>query len=110
MHRLIPLFHRAGVKALFSGHEHNFQHSAADGINYFVSGAAGKVRPETPNRFAEAHTRSWSNKGHFLLVEIVEDRMTVRPIGELGADGTLTDIRRLGPGGGEVTEPIVIRV
>ena len=108
MHRLIPLLQRAGVKVLFSGHEHNFQHSPVDGIHYFVSGAAGKVRRETPNRFAEAHTHSWSDKGHFLLVEIVGDRMTVRPIGELAADGTLTEIRRLGPGGAEVTGPIVI--
>ena len=42
MAALIPLFQRAGVKAVFSGHEHNFQHSRADGIDYFVTGAAGK--------------------------------------------------------------------
>jgi tartrate-resistant acid phosphatase type 5 len=109
MHRLIPLFQRAGVKALFSGHEHNFQHSTVDGIHYFVTGAAGKVRRDTPDGFDEAHTQSWSNKGHFLLVEIVGNRLTVRPIGEPGAGGILTDIRRWGPDGGEVTEPIVIR-
>ena len=49
MVRLIPLFERSGVKVVFSGHEHNFQHSRTDGIDYFVSGAAGKVR----NRRAE---------------------------------------------------------
>ena len=27
MQRLIPLFERSGVKVMFSGHEHNFQHS-----------------------------------------------------------------------------------
>jgi tartrate-resistant acid phosphatase type 5 len=110
MHRLLPLFHRAGVKAMFSGHEHNFQHSVVDGINYFVSGAAGKLREEMPNQFAEAHTRSWSSRCHFLLVEIAGDRMVVRAIGELDDEAGLTDIPRLGSAGGHVTEPMVIRV
>ena len=44
MARLLPLFERSGVKVVFSGHEHNFQHSRTDGIDYFVSGGAGKVR------------------------------------------------------------------
>jgi hypothetical protein len=34
MVRLLPLFRRSGVKAMFSGHEHNFQHSRFDGIDY----------------------------------------------------------------------------
>ena len=45
MERLVPLFERAGVKVVFAGHEHNFQHSLADGIHYFVTGAAGKASP-----------------------------------------------------------------
>ena len=51
MARLLPLFDRAGVKAMFSGHEHNFQHSRAGGIDYFVTGAGGKFRRAAPDRF-----------------------------------------------------------
>ena len=49
MHKLLPLFERAGVKAIFSGHEHNFQHSRHGGIDYFVTGGAGKVRRGRPS-------------------------------------------------------------
>jgi tartrate-resistant acid phosphatase type 5 len=108
MQSLIPLFQRAGVKAVFSGHEHNFQHSIVDGINYFVSGAAGKLRRIVPDEFDKARTRSWSSSCHFLLVDIADDVMTVRAIGELGTSPTLIDIARLDPGGVPVTEPMVI--
>jgi len=109
MEKLLPLFRRAAVKAMFSGHEHNFQHSIADGINYFVSGAAGKRRSGMPNEFGKAHTRSWSSSCHFLLVEIAGASMTVRAIGEVGPSG-LTDIPRFDPNGKPVTEAMVISV
>ena len=44
-------------KAMFSGHEHNFQHSSVDGIDYFVTGGAGRARAGAPDRFDDAHTR-----------------------------------------------------
>ena len=38
-------------------HEHNFQHSRADGIDYFVTGGGGKVRSGRPRQAStEAHT------------------------------------------------------
>ena len=109
MHRLIPFWQRAGVKAMFTGHEHNFQHSLIGGINYFVSGAGAKLRLATPDEFQKAHTQSWSDQCHFLLVQIARDQMTVRAIGELNANGTLTDIPRRDARGQPVTEPMVIR-
>jgi tartrate-resistant acid phosphatase type 5 len=110
MERLIPLFQRAGVRAVFSGHEHNFQHSFVDGIHYFVSGAAGKFRNEVPDQFVQAHTRSWSSRCHFLLVRIDGDKMVVRAVGELGSTATLTDISRFAPDGTTISEPMVIRL
>jgi hypothetical protein len=98
MARLIPLFAHAGVKAMFSGHEHNFQHSQAGGIDYFVTGAAGKFRDAVPNRFEAAHTQSWSSLCHFLLVRIDGGRMRVRAIGERAAAAPLlVDIERRTP-------------
>ena len=106
MARLIPLFKRAGVKAMFSGHEHNFQHSRVDGIDYFVTGAAGKFRGGAPDGTAAAGTRSWSPECHFLLARIEGDRMTVRPMSERTGE----EIARFGPDGERVGEPIVVRL
>jgi tartrate-resistant acid phosphatase type 5 len=109
MQRLIPLFARAGVKVVFSGHEHNFQHSLADGIHYFVTGAAGKLRRLAPDRFDEAHTVTWATECHFLLAAITGDTMRVRAIGEADApDRDPLDITRLDPAGGEHIGPMEI--
>ena len=105
MARLLPLFQRAGVKAMFSGHEHNFQHSRADGIDYFVTGAGGKFRRAIPDGFEEAHTQSWSHHCHFLLCVIEGASLEVRAIGELGAAG-LEEIPRFDPAGGAVAGPM----
>jgi tartrate-resistant acid phosphatase type 5 len=109
MEKLIPLFQRSGVKAVFSGHEHNFQHSRVDGIDYFVTGAGAKFRDETPDRFDEAHTRSWSAQCHFLLVRIQGDLMRVRAIGELSAAHAVSDIQRWNPQRRPATGPIEVR-
>jgi hypothetical protein len=106
MAKLLPLFARAGVRVMFCGHEHNFQHSRADGVDYFVTGAAGKFRGGTPDRFEEARTQSWSNACHFLLVRIEGETMTVRAIGEQTGDAALQDIVRRGPDGLVVSAPI----
>jgi hypothetical protein len=107
MEPLVRLFEQSGVRACFSGHEHNFQHAIWNGIDYFVSGAGSKIRRRTPRRFEEAHTDSWSGEAHFLLVTIEGDGMTVRAIGESPGDA-LADIPRLTPGGAKVQGPIVV--
>jgi hypothetical protein len=108
MDTLVELFEAAGVRACFSGHEHNFQHSRWNGIDYFVSGAGSKIRSGTPGRMEEAHTSSWAPSCHFLLVTIDGDAMTVRAIGEEDEDGELKDIGRFEPSGAPVRGPIVV--
>jgi tartrate-resistant acid phosphatase type 5 len=108
MEKVVDLFEQAGVRACFSGHEHNFQHSAWNGIDYFVSGAGSKIRRGTPRRFEDAHTQSWAAKCHFLLVTIDGGTMTVRAIGE-SADGEIVDIPRQTPEGELVQGPIVVK-
>jgi tartrate-resistant acid phosphatase type 5 len=107
MDRLLPLFASGGVRAVFSGHEHNFQHSATGGIDYFVTGAGSKVRKGSPSRLAEAHTVSWSDNAHFLLVTIDGDSMTVRAIGEEHRDGP-SDLVRYTPDGQALTGRITL--
>lgn len=106
MARLIPLFKRGGVKAVLAGHEHNFQHSRVDGIDYFVTGAAGKFRGGTPDRPDEAGTRSWSAECHYLQATIDAGTMTVRAMSERPGE----EIARLGPRGEPVNGPMVVRL
>ncbi len=107
MEPMIALFEKAGVRACFSGHEHNFQHSRWNGIDYFVSGAGSKIRRRAPGGFEAAHTVSWSVECHFLLATIDGDTMTVRAIGE-SPDGTLVDIPRRTPDGDAVEGSIEV--
>ena len=81
---MIPRFRRSGVRVYFAGHEHNYQHSRADEVDYFVTGAAGKVRHGAPGNLEPARTVAWASAGHFLLVRVDRDGMEVTPIGEDG--------------------------
>jgi tartrate-resistant acid phosphatase type 5 len=109
MERLIPLFERSGVKVLFAGHEHNFQHSVANGMHFFITGAAGKLRRSPPDRFEEAHTETWATECHFLLARIEGSVMRVRAIGETETpDENPQDITRLDPLGRPHVGPIEI--
>ena len=107
MEPLVALFARGGARVVFSGHEHNFQHSATGGIDYFVTGAGSKVDRDRPDDFENAHTVTWSGEAHFLLVTILGKTMTVRAIGEL-TEGHLRDLPRLTPRGDIVSGPIVV--
>jgi tartrate-resistant acid phosphatase type 5 len=109
MQRLIPLFDRSGVRVMFSGHEHNFQHSHCDGIDYFVTGGAGKLRRTSPDDFTAAQTVSWATECHFLLAKIEGSRMLVRAIGDIETlDQAPADITRLDPDGRPHVGPIEI--
>ena len=107
MESVVSLFETSGVRVCFSGHEHNFQHSRWNGVDYFITGAGSKVRQRTPGGFESAHTRTWSSECHFLLVAIDGQVMTVRAIGESPGEA-LRDITRLTPAGETVAGPIVI--
>jgi len=108
MEELVELFEGGGVRACFSGHEHNFQHSQHGGIDYFVSGAGSKIRSGTPSRMEEAHTVSWAPTCHFLLVTINGSSMTVRAIGE-DDNGVLRDIERFDAEGKRLSGPMIVR-
>ena len=110
--KLLPLFERSGVRVMFTGHEHNFQHSRANGLDHFVTGAAGKVaRDRRPDGFLAAHTVSWATDCHFLLARIEGRRMVVRAIAAMDEPaGTPVDIERFDAGGRPVSGPVEITV
>jgi hypothetical protein len=103
--RLGPLFKSGGVRAVFCGHEHNFQHSRVEAIDYFVTGGGGKVRNRAPSRFAEAGTVSWASAAHFLIARVDAGKMSVMALDERGEE-----LPRLGPDGQRMGEPIVIEL
>jgi hypothetical protein len=100
---------RSGVKVFFSGHEHNFQHSIHNGTNYFVTGGGGDLRLGQPGGFTEALTQAWGKGGHFLIVTIDGDRMTIKVIGELDGTGAIVPLRLLKPNGTAVAEFVIQR-
>ena len=104
LEHLVPLYRRAGVKLVLSGHEHNFQHSRADGIDYFVTGGGGKVRGGRPKGMAEARTAAWAAACHFLLVRVEGAEARVTPI---GGDGKPLAVQ--GPDGRPVDATTVVR-
>lgn len=99
---VVPLLRDGGVDVLLSGHEHNFQYARADGVDYVVTGAAGKLSEETPQRFAEAHTAAWAAQAHLLHVRIDGRRMTVTPASELTATGRPRPLTVRAPDGGRM--------
>ncbi len=105
---LVPLYDRAGVRLLLSGHEHNFQHGRVDGLDYIVSGAAAKLEEREPVRFEEAGTISWAAAPHCLLVEVDADRLTISPYGPIAPGEVPRLIPRRAPDGTLVEGPIVV--
>jgi hypothetical protein len=69
---------------VFSGHEHIYQRSTLlDGVQYFVSGGAGSLRPGdgVPTSYI---ARTYSGDYHFMLVEIEGDYLHFQAISRTG--------------------------
>jgi hypothetical protein len=94
---LESIFVSGGVDVVFSGHEHIYQRSTLQrGIQYFVSGGAGSLRPGdgVPAPFV---ARTYSDDYHFMLVEIDGDALHFQAIARDGRTidaGTLSRAER----------------
>jgi hypothetical protein len=80
-------FAAAGVKVVFTGHEHNFQFSerngATGGIRYVITGAGGELRPgDVRAKMAGAHIAGWAAERHFLDVEIDGSTIRISPVAD----------------------------
>lgn len=79
-----PTLLRHDVAVVMSGHEHIYQRSELQqGILYFVSGAAGSLRPgdAAPAPFI---ARSFDDDYHFVLIEIEDDALHFQAISRQG--------------------------
>ena len=87
-------FRQRHVSAVFSGHEHIYQRSTLqNGIQYFVSGGAGSLRPGD-GVAASYIARTYSANYHFMLVEIEGEVMHFQAISRTGATIDAGRLRR----------------
>lgn len=81
---LEPLFVKYGVDAVFSGHEHFYQRiKPQQGINYFVSGAAGELR-RGDIRPSALTAASFDADRSFMLVEVAGNELSFQAISRTG--------------------------
>ena len=91
---LESMFVRHRVNVVFSGHEHIYQRSTLqNGIQYFVSGGAGSLRPGDGRR-APYIARTYSANYHFMLVEIEGEALHFQAISGSGATIDAGRLRR----------------
>ncbi len=106
---LVPLYDRADVRLVLSGHEHNLQHGRVDGLDYVVSGAGGKLQHDPAVHFEVAGTLSWAAEPHCLLVQVAQDHLTVTPYGATPPGGQPVPVVRHTPSGATTDAPITLR-
>jgi 3',5'-cyclic AMP phosphodiesterase CpdA len=83
---LEPLFTRYGVNVAFSGHDHIYERTKPQqGIQYFVSGAGGKVRRGDVDRGSGLSAASFDDDNHFMVIEIGDNQVSFEAISETGA-------------------------
>jgi len=81
---LEPSFRNYGVDVVFSGHEHFYMRSQLqNGIQYFVSGAAGSLR-YGDSTLTPIVASAFDTDYHFMLVEIDRDVMSFQAISRTG--------------------------
>jgi hypothetical protein len=90
---LVPVFSRAGVKLVLTGHEHNYQRWSHSGVCYVITGAAGSLRtdpikPRAKAGPADPVTEAWASEHHHLLVTLTPASARLRPI--VAGGGTFT--------------------
>lgn len=99
---LEPLFMKYGVDVVFSGHEHFYERlKPQNGIAYFISGAAGKLRSGNIGR-SELTSKGFDRDFSFMLLEIAGDEMffqTISLSGQTVDQGVIRRREAARPGG-----------
>jgi predicted MPP superfamily phosphohydrolase len=82
---LEPLFTSHGVQAVFSGHDHMYERiKPQQGIQYFVTGAGGKVRRGEADPNSTLTAKSFDIDNHYMQVEIDDRQISFQAISESG--------------------------
>lgn len=80
--RLVPLFERYAVDAVFMGHHHSYERIVVNGITYIVTagGGAGLYELQQP----EPGSQVAASVHHFTVIEIDGDRLLGKAIDRRG--------------------------
>jgi hypothetical protein len=79
-----PILLKHGVDVVFAGHEHFYERiKPQKGIQYFISGAGGKLRPGDVK--ASLTGKAFDKDLSFMLIEVVGDQMHFQVISRTGA-------------------------
>lgn len=82
--QLEPLFVKHNVQLVLNGHEHFYERlKPQNGVQYFISGAAGKLRRNNIKREDPALAFGNDQAQHFMLFEINANELTFRAISTL---------------------------
>jgi hypothetical protein len=86
---LLPLMGKAGVSAVFSGHDHHYLRGRLRwGFPFFISGGGGgklyPVNVYNPYAWLVGKKEFWKETYQFLIVDVADDRCTVKALDEQG--------------------------
>lgn len=83
---LEPMFTRYGVQVAFSGHDHIYERTVPQqGIQYFVSGAGGRIRRGDVDLGSRFRAASYDENSHFMLIEVDDKQVSFQAVSEAGA-------------------------
>jgi hypothetical protein len=90
-----PLIVTSGIDAVFVGHEHFYERiKPQQGINYFITGAAGKIRKGDIKKNSPLTEKGFDTDLSFMLIEITGDEMHFQVISRTGETVDSGVIRR----------------
>jgi len=84
--RIEPLLARYGVNVVISGHDHTYERvKPQQGVQYFVTGAGGKVRHGDVNMGSPLRAMSYDQDNHYLQMVIEDQQINFQTIARSGA-------------------------
>ena len=89
---MVPLFEKYNVSAVFTGHDHNYQHHVKGGVHYVVTGGGGAPLYPVDGPL-EGITQKVESTEHFVRVKVDGTQAVVEAV---ALDGHLIDTIQLG--------------
>lgn len=70
VNHLRPLFEQNGVKAVFEGHDHDYQHLEKNGIHYILSGGGGSPILQIGSPSSDATIHKYEDVLNYVIVDV----------------------------------------
>ncbi len=74
---LVPLFLEYGVKAVFMGHDHNYQHQTKDGVHYLLTGGGGSPITIRSSHGSAADMVMFDDVLNYLKIDVNGEEVTI---------------------------------